>query len=222
MAALFRLGQVAGAKAKVQYPTGATAKAITSRREPETSSGAFRVTYTSLRKSRFQLAGQNAEQFLQSQRASLKSCYLAWNNTAWLTCANTTLAVKSSPPGKYCNRVVVSLTDFNKHFNAPMLVFIRNFFVLQTVKFKASLVQGCVIRVRDRQFSCSGSSNHSELLCHQVIFPLKKQEIWAGTMTSCCLWWEEQLLLTDVWCELCWDTGESTLVIPLQTGDLRV
>jgi len=33
-----------------------------------------------------------------------------------------------------------SLTNFKKHFNAPMVVFIRNLIVLQTVKFKASLI----------------------------------------------------------------------------------
>jgi len=68
MAALFRLGQTSGAKAKALHPTGAAAKAITDtsalHTAPEANSGTFSATYTSLKKSGFQLAGQNAEQFL--------------------------------------------------------------------------------------------------------------------------------------------------------------
>lgn len=79
------------------------------------------------------------------------------------------------------SQVVVSLTDFNKHFNAPMVIFIRNFFVLQTVKLKASLIWHCVIRAGDdRQFSCPSRSNHSGLLCHLAIFSTEEAGNFGG------------------------------------------
>lgn len=118
------------------------------------------------------------------------------------------------------NRVVVSLADFNKRFNAPMVFFIRNFFVSHTVKFKASPIWCVVIRPGDSQFPCSSRSNHSGLLCHLTIFPLKKQEIFGDN---------DKLLSVvgravpahrhTVWALLRHST-ESALVIPLQSRDL--
>lgn len=78
MAALFGLGQMAGEKVEVHSlwelllkPSETATCSLHT--EPEGSPRAEHVP----EKCRFQLAGQNVEQFLRSWRANLKSSYLA-------------------------------------------------------------------------------------------------------------------------------------------------
>lgn len=137
MADLFRLGQVAGGKAKVHNPTGAAAKAITSRWECFVHSARSQLwgsqsDHTSLKNGDFDW----------QVKMLTKSCdprEKIWNPVTLHEIIQCDLHVQIPTwQGRvflkedYSSQTVVSPTDFKKQFNATMVIFIRTFLVLQT------------------------------------------------------------------------------------------
>lgn len=137
MADLFRLGQMAGGKAKVHNPTGAAAKAITSRCECFGHSARSQLwrsqsDHTPLKNVDFnwQVKMLNNSCDLRDQiwnpvtLHGIIQCDLHVQIPTWQ--GRVFLQENSS------NQVVVSPTDFKKQFNTKMVIFIRTFFALQT------------------------------------------------------------------------------------------
>lgn len=159
------------------------------------------------------------ERFLWSWRAKLKSSYLAWNKTVWLTCANIDSAVKSSPKGKTVPTSFYSLTDFYEHFDTLMDIFIRNFLYCRLWNSRPPSLNLCN-KGRGLE-NLHAQLGQLSLNCYLPPCSFSTEE--EGNFCGWGHWflWQEGTEFTDKWRKLCQNTAENPRVwIPFRPETL--